>query len=67
VAAKSKFETGVAMWQALESNNPMTQHFLQRKSKWKKEKWKKIVGLLVLVIVCLGILIGISLYADKLF
>ena len=66
VAAKSKFDTGVAMLQALDPNNKMTQHFIQKKREWRKEKWKRTVGILVLIVVCLGILIGVFLYADKL-
>jgi len=66
VAAKSKFDTGVAMLQALDPNNPMTHHFLQKKNKWKKAKWKKTIGILALIIVCVVILILVALFADKL-
>ena len=56
-AAKSKFETGIAMLQMLDPNNPMTLHFLQKQSKWKKQKRNKIIGILVFVAFCLGIVI----------
>lgn len=65
VLAKSKFNDGAAMLQAIAPNHSMTKHFLQKKSQWKKEKNKKWIGLSVLLIVCFAIMLGMVLFADK--
>jgi Ca2+/Na+ antiporter len=65
IVAKSKFDTGAAMLHALAPDDPMSDYFLQKKNEWKKEKKKRNIELLVLVGVCIAILIGVLLFADK--
>jgi hypothetical protein len=48
---------------ALEPENPMIIYFLQKKNGMEKSKKNKNIELLVLIIVCLGILIGVALFA----
>jgi uncharacterized membrane protein len=62
IAAKSKFETGVAMLQAIDPNNPMVNYFLQKNVAWQKEKKKKNRQLLILIIVIVAFFIGIFIY-----
>jgi len=66
IAAKSKFDTGIALLQAADPNNPMISYFQQKKAEWKKEKKIGNIKLLILIIVCLVILIGVAVFADKL-
>jgi len=66
IAAKSKFDTGIALLQATDSNNPMISYFQHKKAEWKKEKKIGNIKLLILIIVCLAILIGVAFFADKL-
>jgi len=66
IAAKSKFETGIALLQTTAPNNPMISYFQQKKTEWKKEKKIGNIKLLILIIICLAILIGVTVFADKL-
>ena len=50
------------MLQALDPNNSIVHHFLQKKVEWKKEKKKKNMELWILIGVCLAILIGVAIY-----
>ena len=71
VAAKSKFDAGVAMLQAVDPANPMVYYFLQKKTeserkkdgfrqKEKRKKIAEIIGIVILVVVCLGIVLAAS-------
>ena len=66
IAAKSKFDTGVAMLKAIDPNNPMSHYFLQKKTEWKKKKKNENIGIVVLVVVCVVILAVVALFADRL-
>jgi len=65
-AAKSKFDTGVAMLQAIDPNNPMVHYFLQKKTDLKKAKKKENIGMWLFIIGTLAFLILMALFADKL-
>jgi len=62
IAAKSKFDTGVAMLQAIDPSNPMVYFFLQKKTEWEKAKKKQKKELWVLVGVCIVLFIGLFIY-----
>lgn len=62
VAAKSKFNTGVAMLQAVDPSNPMVYYFIQKKTEWEKEKKKKNMELWILIIACVIFFIGVFIY-----
>jgi flagellar basal body-associated protein FliL len=62
VAAKSKFDTGVAMLQAIDPTHPMVYFFLQKKMEWDKEKKKQNMKFWILIIACFMVFIGIAIY-----
>jgi len=62
IAAKSKFDTGVAMLQAVDPSNPMVYFFLQKKMEWEKDKKKRKTELWILVGVCIVLFIGLFIY-----
>jgi hypothetical protein len=62
IAAKSKFDTGVAMLQAVDPSNPMAYFFLQKKTEWEKAKKKRKTELWILVGVCIALFIGLFIY-----
>ncbi|MDL2227779.1 hypothetical protein LJC30_02710 [Odoribacter sp. OttesenSCG-928-L07] len=66
VLAKSKFNDGVAMLQAIDPNNSMLTHFQKKSSGWKKKKIKTAVGIIIFLIVCFAILICGYFFADML-
>ena len=66
IAAKSKFDTGVAMLQAIEPNNPMVYYFLQKKTELIKKKKKENREMWLLIIGILIFLIVMYFIADKL-
>lgn len=65
VAAKSKFEAGLAMLSSIDSQNPMISYFVGKKSEWCafEEKRKKrqliIAGVIAVVVLTLVILIAV--------
>ena len=66
IAAKSKFDAGVALLKTIAPNHSMTNYFFQKQTELKKKKRKGSIGIVVLVVVCLAILVGVALFADKL-
>jgi len=62
IAAKSKFDTGVAMLQAVDPSNSMVYFFLQKKMEWEKDKKKRKAELWILVAVCIALFIGVFIY-----
>ena len=66
IAAKSKFDTGVAILQAVDPSNPMVAFFLQKQTDFKKIKQKGNMGTWLLIIGILIFLIVMYFIADKL-
>ena len=62
IAAKTKFDTGVAMLQAIDPQNPMVFHFLQKKTELINKKKKKRREMWIFIIILVAFFIGLFIY-----
>jgi len=58
-AAKSKFEMGLAMLQAVNPENPMISYYLKKQKEWKNKRTLIYIG----ISICIAVLIGIMVWA----
>ena len=65
VAAKSKFDTGVALLQAIDPQNPMVNFFLQKQKDLKAKKKRDTINMILFMVGILAFLIVMYFVADK--